>query len=121
MSSNLLKLNQDKTELIVFAPKNRVKQMSDFKLSFDGTILSDGNYAKNQGIFFDKTLSMEQQVSAVAKSFYHQIRNIRYIRSYITENACKTLVCSLVTSRIDYGNALLYNMNSSVIARLQRV
>jgi hypothetical protein len=34
MSSNLLKLNQDKTELIVFAPKNRVKQMSDFKLPF---------------------------------------------------------------------------------------
>jgi hypothetical protein len=67
-----LKLNQDKTELIVFAPKNRVKQMSDFKLSFDGTILSDTNCVK--------TLSMEQQVSAVAKSFYHQIRNIRYIR-----------------------------------------
>lgn len=95
--------------------------MSDFKLPFDGTILSDGNCAKNQGIFFDKTLSMEQQVSAVAKSCYHQIRNIGHTRSYITENAYKTLVCSLVTSRIDYGNALLYNMNSSVIARLQRV
>jgi hypothetical protein len=38
MSSNLLKLNQDKTELIVFAPKSRVRQMSDFKLPFDGTI-----------------------------------------------------------------------------------
>ena len=121
MSSNLLKLNQDKTELIVFAPKNRVKQMLDFKLPFDGTILSDANCAKNLGIFFDKTLSMEQQVSAVPKSCYHQIRNIGHIRSYITENACKTLVCSLVTSRLDYGNALLYNVNSSVIARLQRV
>ncbi|CAC5394124.1 unnamed protein product [Mytilus coruscus] len=37
------------------------------------------------------------------------------------ENACKTLVCSLVTSRLDYGNALLHNVNSSTIARLQRV
>jgi hypothetical protein len=33
VSSNLLKLNQDKTELIVFAPWNRVKQMSDFRSS----------------------------------------------------------------------------------------
>ena len=57
MSSNLLKLNQDKTELIVFAPKNRVKQMSDFKLPFDGTILSDPNCPKNLGVFFDKTLN----------------------------------------------------------------
>ena len=64
---------------------------------------------------------MEQQVSAVAKSYYHQIRNIGHIRLYITENACKTPVCSFVTSWLDYGNALLYNVNSSVIARLQRV
>jgi hypothetical protein len=64
---------------------------------------------------------MEQQGSAVAKSRYHQIRNIGHIRSYITEHACKTLICSLVTSRLDYGNALLYNVNSAVIARLQRV
>ena len=64
---------------------------------------------------------MEQQVSAVAKSYYHQIRNIGHIRSYITENTCKTPVCSFVTSWLDYGNALLYNVNSSVIARLQRV
>jgi hypothetical protein len=40
-------------ELIVFAPKNRVKQMLDFKLPFDGTILSDPNCAKNLGVFFD--------------------------------------------------------------------
>ena len=121
MSSDLLKLNQYKTELIVFAPKSRVKQMSDFKLPFDGTILSDANCVLNLGVFFDKTLSMAQQVSAIAKSCYHQIRNIGHIISYITENAYKTLVCSLLTTRLDYGNALLYNDNSSVIARRQRV
>ncbi|XP_071141874.1 uncharacterized protein [Mytilus edulis] len=113
----MLKLNQDKTELIVFAPKHRVKQLSKYELPFDGTILSDANL----GLFFDKTLSMEQQVTAVSKSCYDQIRTIGNIRSYITENACKTLVCSLVTSRLDYGNALLHNVNSSTIARLQRV
>jgi hypothetical protein len=96
--------------------------MSDFKLPFDGIIISDANCVKILGIFFDKTLlSMEQQVSAVAKSCYHQIRNIGHISSYITENACKTLVCFFVTSRLDYGNAFLYNVNSSVIARHQRV
>ncbi|CAC5366199.1 unnamed protein product [Mytilus coruscus] len=61
MTSNMLKLNQDKTELIVFAPKHRVKQLSKFELPFDGTILSDANCVRNLGVFFDKTLSMEQQ------------------------------------------------------------
>ena len=76
---------------------------------------------KNLGVYFDKTLSMNQQVSSVSKSCFHQIRNIGRIRPYITENACKTLVCSLVTSRLDYCNALLYGLPASVIKRLQRI
>ena len=63
---------------------------------------------------------MEQQVRAVTKSCFHQIRNIGKIRSFITENACKTLVCSLVTSRLDYGNALLYGENNCILSKLQR-
>jgi hypothetical protein len=43
------------------------------------------------------------------------------IRQYITEDACRKLICSLVTSRLDYGNALLYGLPTSVIQRLQRV
>lgn len=36
-------------------------------------------------------------------------------------DACKTLVCSLVTSRMDYGNALMYGVNASIVSKLQRV
>ena len=43
---------------------------------------------------------------------YFQIRNIERNRSYTSEDACKTLVCSFVTSRLDYGNALLYGVNT---------
>jgi hypothetical protein len=41
MTANMLKLNQEKTELIIFAPKHQVKHFSDFRLKFDGTVLSD--------------------------------------------------------------------------------
>ena len=64
---------------------------------------------------------MDHQASAITKSCFHQIRNIGRIRSLITDDACKTLVCSLVTSRLDYGNALLYGTNNSVQNKLQRI
>lgn len=121
MSSNLLKLNQDKTELIVFAPKHRLSRLADFRLAFDGTILSDVSCVKNLGVYFNQSLSMEHQASSISKACFYQIRNIGRIRTHITENACKTLVCSLVTSRLDYGNALLHGVNSSIITKLQRV
>lgn len=121
MCSNMLKLNEDKTEVMLFAPKHRVKDLQDCHLTFGGNVVTSSECVKNLGVYFDKTLSMNQQVSSVSKSCFHQIRNIGRIRPYITENACKTLVCSLVTSRLDYCNALLYGLPASVIQRLQRI
>ena len=121
MSANMLKLNQDKTELIIFAPKHQVKHFSDFRLKFDGTVLSDVSCVKNLGMYFDKTISLEQEASAITRSCFHQIRNIGRIRSLISVDACRTLVCSLVISRLDYGNALLYGTNNNIISKLQCV
>ena len=121
MSANMLKLNQDKTELIIFSPKHQVKHLLDFSLTFDGTVLSDVPCVKNLGMYLDKTISMENQSSAIPKACFYQIRNIGRIRSLISVDACKTLVCSLVTSRLDYGNALLYGTNANIINKLQRV
>ncbi|CAC5388873.1 unnamed protein product [Mytilus coruscus] len=121
MCSNMLKLNEDKTELIVFAPKIRVKDLSNLNLNFGGNVVSDAECVKNLGIYFEKTLAMDKHLSAVSKSCFNQIRNIGRIRSFITEEACKTLVCFLVTSRLDYGNALLYGLPATSIQRIQRV
>jgi hypothetical protein len=77
------------------------KEFSECCLSFDGTIVTNASFVKNLGIFFDRTLCMQLQ------SCYFQIRNIERNRSYTSEDACTILVCSLVTSRLDYGNALI--------------
>ena len=120
MSINLLKLNQDKTELMVFAPKHRVKDISDVTISFGGSIIHDAPFVKNLGAYFDRTLCMEKQCNAVTRSCYLNKRNIGRIRPYISEDACKTLVISLVTSRLDYSNALLYGVNKQRTNKLQR-
>ena len=57
----------------------------------------------------------------MSRACYYQLRNIGRIRPLITEDACKTLVCSLVTSRLDYANALLFGINTTEIAKLQRI
>jgi hypothetical protein len=56
----MLKLNEDKTELIVFAPKHRLNNFRNCQLQFDGCVVSDAPFVKNLGIHFDKALSMEK-------------------------------------------------------------
>ena len=76
---------------------------------------------ENLGVYFDTSLTMERQVHAIAKACYYQIRNIGHVRRYITLDACKTLAHALITSRLDYGNALLYGLPSTLMTRLQKV
>ena len=64
---------------------------------------------------------MEKHSNTLTKSCYFHLRNIGRIRNYITEDACKTLVNSLVTSRLDYGNALLIGTSKQLTDKLQRV
>lgn len=117
----MLKLNQDKTELIIFSPKNRLGALENCKINFDGQIIDATSCVRNLGVLFDQTLTLDDQISSISKQCFYQLRNIGRIRKLISENACKTLVCSLVTSRLDYGNALLYGLGSSFLSKLQRI
>ena len=49
------------------------------------------------------------------------MRNISRICNFLSEDATKTLVQSLVASRLDYSNAFLYGLPSTTVGRLQRV
>ena len=121
MSSNMLKLNHDKTELIVFAPRNSSRDLSDTSITFDGCIVKSVPVVKNLGAYFDSQLNMEKHLSSVAKTCYFHIRNIGRIRHLIDECACKRLIHALVTSRLDYANALLQGLPCASTNKLQRV
>ena len=76
---------------------------------------------KNLGVYLDRSLTMENQVKSVIKTCNFQLRNISKIRSYLTEDACRAVVQSLVTSQLDYCNSLLIGLPKHYIKRLQSV
>ena len=49
------------------------------------------------------------------------VRNIGRIRRYLTEDATKTMIHALVTSHLDYCNAVLYGLPASVTNKMQRL
>ena len=50
-----------------------------------------------------------------------ELRRIGLIRKYLTVDAAKTIVCSLVLSRLDYCNSILSGSPKCLIKKLQRV
>ena len=69
----------------------------------------------------DIELTMKDHIKAVCKSAYTQLRNIALIRRYVTQEAAATRIQSLVNSRLDSLNSLLYGMPDSELFKMQRI
>jgi hypothetical protein len=121
MDSNMLKLNQEKFEYIIFHPKTHRINNRDYTITIDDNLFVPSESVRNLGVCQDKSLTMEKHVATVVKSCYYQIRCISKIRKYITTDACKSLVQSNVISRLDYCNVLLHKLPKALLTRIQLV
>ena len=72
-------------------------------------------------MLFWTTVKTTTQVSNACRgAYYYLFRNVK-IRGSLTTAACKSLVHSLVTSRLDYGNTILYGTTDRLMHRLEIV
>jgi len=67
------------------------------------------------GVTLDRRLTFDNHSSAVTRSCNYHARANWHIRHLLT------LACSLILSRIDYCNSVLYGAPSATIQALQRV
>ena len=64
---------------------------------------------------------MVPHVNAVCQSSFFHLRNIGFIRKYLTYDAAKIIIHAFVVSKLDYCNSLLYGLPSYLIRKLQHV
>lgn len=121
MTRNMLKLNQSKTEFFVAASSYYLKTLQDVSLTIGDSSITPSSTIKNLGVVFDQTLSMSDHVRSVVKTVNFHLRNIYRIRRYITFDSCNHLVRSLILSRLDYANSLLYGISEMDRVKLQRL
>ena len=76
---------------------------------------------RNLSILLDQTLSMKQHIINVCKSAFIHLRNIRYLKPYLSADALATVAHAFITSRIDYCNSLLVGIPDVCVSQLQRI
>ena len=116
LSSNFLLLNDKNTELIEYN-SNGLHQNNN--LVIGNTVIDIQQCETNLGCDLDVGLVVSGYAARMCKSAYHHVRCIGKIRNCIPMEACKLLVHSLVTSRLDYSNALLCGARDDVIKQLE--
>ncbi|KAL9972361.1 hypothetical protein ACROYT_G018646 [Oculina patagonica] len=120
MCNNLLKLNQDKTELVVISSKFR--HCPDLKhIRVGDEYIAPKSSARNLGVIIDNCLCMEKHVKKICNEANYHLRNISKIRKYLTQDSAEILIHAFIGSKLDYCNSILYGIPKKLICKLQRV
>ena len=82
MVKKRLKLNDDKTECMLFGTENSLKNYEQFQHILIGTSNIKIVPIRNLGVYIDSNLTMKKQISNTIKVCNHHLRNIAFIRKY---------------------------------------
>ena len=126
MVMNFMKLNEEKTELLVMGKPLVLENCKmEVKLQFgDKTIEPtncEGDNWKSLGVKLDKCLNMERQINSVKQKCYWTMNNLRRIRYYLDENVKIMMVKQLVISKLDYCNSLYMNLPQTRLNKLKSI
>ena len=142
-----LKLNPEKTEFIIIGQKAiRESLAPNFPVPLLQNNISPSVEVKNLHVIFDSDNSFDNHVAKVCRACYYHLRDLRRIRKFFDNHVAKVcracyyhlrdlrrirkflgvetailLANTMVSSRLDYCNFLLYGVSKSNIAKLQKV
>ena len=68
INQNMLKRNDDKTELIVFTSKYKQDLYNDLSITICGNVMDCSSQVKDLGVIFDQVISLRQHVSYTSKT-----------------------------------------------------
>ena len=119
MTKNKLKINDSKTEFIIFRSPLLKQNLSDLPVSVGDMQVSPSSKVQNLGVVFDQDLTFHDHISGICKSTHFHLRGIGRIRNLLNFDVTAQLIHALITTRFDFCNSILYNLPNNKIERLQ--
>ena len=94
MGNNLLKLGDSKTYVLILASPHDLPHVIYTAIRV-GDVTSSQS-VRNLGIVLDQTLSMKQHITHVYKLALMHLRNIRYLKPYLSADALATVAHAFI-------------------------
>ena len=121
MICNKLQMNHDKTEaILITTQRTNMSHALPSSLHINGIPIEFSKSLRNLEIF-DKSFSLHQHIMNTCRAAYIELRRISSIHHFLSVDATKTLMCSLVLSKLDYCNSLLPGSRQYLIQLFQKV
>ena len=120
MQSNKLKLNTEKTEMMLVGSSVRISSVGCESAYRNESCIPLQTTVTYLGVHFDQTLSMKH-VSSLYRTTFLALRRIASIHLFLPNSSIEKLVASMITSRLDYCNATFTGVADEQIACIQKI
>ena len=121
MQVNVLKLNESKTEFIIFGTGQQLNKVGTINIRIGDDVIQNVPSVRNLGLHFDEELKHSSHVNKLTSISFNMIHNISRICQLLDIETTKTLVQALVLSHLDYCNSMLLGIPNYNILKLQHI
>ena len=116
MIKNKLKINDSKTEFIIFRSPQCKASISGVSVSVGDSNILPSPKVRDLDVIFDECLTLDAHISNICRRAHFHLRNIGRIRMLLSFEASSQFIHAL-----DYCNGILFNLPKNKIERLQRI
>ena len=121
MTSNRLRFNPSKTELIWLGSSRRLHHCPADKVRISDADIQPTESVRDLGVLIDSAMTLTTHVNHLVRVCFFHLRQIRIIRRSLSADAAHSLVRPLIHARVDYCNGLLASCPKYLTKRLQSV
>ena len=121
LRKNGLKVNADKTQLMVVGTRQNVRQLPAISVQFMNATMVPSPTAKNLGVTFDAALSFDVHVSDVVRRCTGVLSGLCHSRHCLPRDTLVTLVQALAVSAVRYAISVYGVCGITQMRRLQRL
>ena len=121
MQVNFLKLNESKTEFIIFSTRQQLSKVGMINIRMDDNVIQNVPSVRNLGLHFDEELKHASHVNKLTSVSFNMIHNLARICHELDIEMTKTLVQALVLSHLNYCNGMLLGIPNYNIQKIQHI
>jgi hypothetical protein len=119
MTTNRFKLNSGKIQFVRLGSSQQPMKVNVVSVQLGDNSVPLKSDVCSLGVHLDSQGTMGTHVQHICQSSFYQLRQLRSIRSSLSETSCSALVHAFVTGRLNYCHSLLDGIGDRLIAQLQ--
>ena len=121
MDQNRLKMNDGKTEFMMFASKKQPEKCVTTSIDVNSTIVNCSSIIKYLGAWLDQHMQLYDNIMKKCRTAMMNLQKIKFLHPSLTQDSAHVLVRGLVTSHLDYCNAIFPGLPKVLLKILQKV